>query len=84
MEAGPDAAGDKVLHEWGQSETGFADLIKRLTKPGEIICDPCMGSGTTGVAALRLGRFFIGVEEDPDVFKIAKARIGSLQKERAT
>jgi len=74
VEAGPDAAGDKS--EWGQSETGFADLIG-FTRAGEIICDPCMGGETTRVAALRLGRFFIGVEKDPAAFKVAKARIGS-------
>jgi predicted RNA methylase len=39
------------------------------------IVDPFMGSGTTGVAAVRLGRRFIGVEIDPDYFEIAKRRI---------
>ena len=38
-------------------------------------CDPYMGSGTTGVACVRLGRRFIGIEIDPGYFAIAKRRI---------
>jgi site-specific DNA-methyltransferase (adenine-specific) len=40
-----------------------------------IILDPFMGSGTTGVAAKRLNRSFIGIEIDPEYFSIAKGRI---------
>ena len=39
------------------------------------ILDPFMGTGTTGVAAVRLGRSFIGIERDPDYFDIACERI---------
>ncbi len=42
---------------------------------GDSILDPYMGSGTTGVAAVRLGRKFIGIEIDPNYFEIAKTRI---------
>jgi DNA modification methylase len=42
---------------------------------GDSVFDPYMGSGTTGVAAVRLGRRFIGVEIDPDYFEIARKRI---------
>ncbi len=42
---------------------------------GGIVVDPFTGSGTTGVAAVRLGRRFIGVEIDPNYFEIAKRRI---------
>lgn len=41
----------------------------------ETILDPFMGSGTTGVAAVNLGRLFIGIEIDPGYFDIAKRRI---------
>lgn len=46
-----------------------------------VVFDPFMGSGTTGVAALKSGRDFIGVEADPEYFKIAAARLhkASLQ-----
>lgn len=40
-------------------------LIREFTDPGEIICDAFAGSGSTGVACLRLGRRFIGWERDP-------------------
>lgn len=40
------------------------------------ICDPFMGSGSTGVAAVRLGRRFVGIEIDPKFFEIACRRIG--------
>ena len=51
------------------------NLITDYTSPGDTILDPFMGSGTTGVAALRTGRKFIGIELDPDYFKIAEERI---------
>lgn len=40
-----------------------------------IVCDPFMGSGTTGVACAKMGRKFIGIELDPDYFDIACERI---------
>jgi DNA modification methylase len=50
-------------------------LIKTYTNEGETVLDFTMGSGTTGVAAKNLNRNFIGIELDPDYFKIAQARI---------
>ena len=49
-------------------------LIQKI-RPEYTIVDPFMGSGTTGVAALQLGRKFIGCEIDPDYFAIAERRI---------
>jgi len=42
---------------------------------GQIVCDPFMGSGTTGIACIRTGRKFIGIEKDPAHFKTACDRI---------
>lgn len=42
---------------------------------GGLVLDPFMGSGTTGVAAVKLGRNFIGIEKDPSYFSIAEKRI---------
>lgn len=45
------------------------------------ICDPYMGSGTTGVAAVHLGRAFIGIEVDPNHFEVACRRIEEAQRQ---
>jgi len=50
-------------------------LIKTYTNHGEIVLDNTMGSGTTGVACMNIGRRFVGIERDPDYFKIAESRI---------
>lgn len=52
-------------------------FLRLLSNPGEIVLDPFMGTGTTGVAALRLGRDFIGVEKDEKYFATAKVRLGA-------
>lgn len=53
------------------------ELVELFTDPDEIILDPFAGSGTTGVAALRLGRRFIGVEKSEVYAKIARERIAA-------
>ena len=58
-----------------------AHFIRLHTKPGDLILDPFMGSGTTGVAAVQLGRRFIGIEIDEGYFKIAKSRIEKAQQQ---
>jgi site-specific DNA-methyltransferase (adenine-specific) len=50
-------------------------LIKTYTNEGETVLDFTMGSGSTGVAAKNLNRSFIGIEQDPNYFKIAEERI---------
>lgn len=50
-------------------------LIKTYTNEGETVLDFTMGSGSTGVAAKNLNRIFIGIEQDPNYFKIAEERI---------
>lgn len=48
---------------------------------GDMLVDPFMGSGTTGVAAVQMGRSFIGVEIDPRHFEIACRRIEAAQRQ---
>ena len=50
-------------------------LIKTYTLEGETVLDNCMGSGSTGVACINTNRNFIGIELDPEYFKIAEKRI---------
>ena len=50
-------------------------LIKTYTNEGMTVLDNCMGSGSTGVAAKKLNRNFIGMELDKEYFEIAKQRI---------
>lgn len=51
------------------------------TGPANIIADPFMGSGTTGVAAVQMGRKFIGIEREPKYFEIACKRIEDAQRQ---
>lgn len=54
-------------------------LVNRASLPNEMVLDPFMGSGTTGVACATLGRPFIGIELDPRYFDIACERIKAAQ-----
>ena len=53
----------------------MAQLVTLFSNRGDTVCDPCMGSGTTGIACVRLGRKFIGVEVRADYYQIARERI---------
>lgn len=50
-------------------------LIALTTRPGHTVLDPFMGSGSTGVAAIRLCRNFVGIEMSPEYFRVAGERI---------
>lgn len=54
-------------------------LILTYTNPGDTVLDNCMGSGTTGVACVKSGRNFIGMEISPEYFAIAESRIKAAQ-----
>ena len=56
-------------------------LINTYTLGGGTVMDNCMGSGSTGVACVNTGRNFIGMELDPEYFKIAEERIKKAERE---
>jgi len=58
----------------------FKKLVDWFSYPNEVVCDPCLGGGTTAIAALSLGRRFIGCEIDKESFKIAEQRIAEFQR----
>lgn len=55
--------------------------VEQFTDPGELIADPFAGSGTTGVACIRLGRRFIGWEKDPKYFDVAVKRLRAAREQ---
>ena len=74
---------DKRHHHWGQSESGTADLVDRLTKPGQLIVDPFLGGGTTAVIANDLGRRFVGCDIDETCIATTTARFSATEEDAA-
>jgi DNA modification methylase len=74
-------ANDKRFHPWGQSEIGMRRIVELATLPGQIVLDPFCGGGTTGVAALGLGRRFIGLDIDEKCIRQTAARLQKMSEE---
>lgn len=57
-------------HEWmGGKPVGLMNrLVLDYSRPGDVVCDPCMGGGTTAIACINTGRRFIGIERDKAAF----------------
>ena len=64
---------EKDGHDWQQSESGVSYLIEMFTNPGDLICEPFAGSGTTIKASITKGRGVIAAEIDEETYNIAKA-----------
>ena len=56
-------------------------MVEQFTDPGELIIDPFAGSATSGVAAIRCGRRWVGWERDPDMFAVAKRRLEATHEQ---
>jgi hypothetical protein len=52
-------------------------IVKDYSREGDLVCDPCAGYATTGVAALATGRRFVGAEVDPTTYEKAKERLNA-------
>ena len=68
-------------HPCPKPEALMEKLIRDFTDPGDLILDPFSGSGTTGVAAIRLGRRFIGWERDLKYHAIALKRLTAAREQ---
>lgn len=67
--------GDTIVHPTQKPVRLLEYLICTYTDPGDTVLDFTMGSGSTGVACVRTGRNFIGIERDTDYFATAQKRI---------
>ncbi|MCH8853252.1 MAG: site-specific DNA-methyltransferase [Planctomycetes bacterium] len=88
----------RAMHDFFQTRCGFSDnghpcpkpiewatwLCERAAPNSGRILDPFMGSGTTGVACVKTGRRFIGIEIERQYFEIAKERIKAARREART
>src|SRR5690348_12563346 len=72
-----DETGAKA-HPTQKPESLLHRVILASTKPGDVILDPFFGTGTTGAAAKRLGRRFIGIEREAEYVKLAERRIAQV------
>lgn len=72
---------NKTVHPTQKPVDLLKYLIKTYTNEGMTVLDNCMGSGSTGVAAKKLNRNFIGMELDKEYFEIAKERIEQAKKQ---
>jgi len=69
------------LHPTEKPRRLMSEIIADFTNPGELICDPFMGSGTTGVAAVMAGRRFVGIELNETYFDLSCKRLEDAQRQ---
>jgi site-specific DNA-methyltransferase (adenine-specific) len=67
----------KGKHPCEKPQDMLGHMIESSTRPGAVVLDSFMGTGSAGVACKNLGRSFIGIELDPDYFRIAQERMAS-------
>lgn len=69
------AGSPQNLHPWQQAAKPWELWLDRLTPPNGLVVDPFCGSGTTGLAARKIGRRWIGCEIDQDHYRVARGRL---------
>jgi len=67
------------LHPTQKPEALIARVILAASRPGDVVLDPFLGTGTTGAAAKRLGRSFIGIEREKSYARAAEKRIAAIE-----
>ena len=73
--------GDGRVHPTQKPVALFEYLIRTYTNEGEIVLDNCIGSGTTAIACINIGRNFIGIEKEEKYVRIAQKRIEACKKQ---
>ena len=76
-----DLKGEKTneFHKWGQSANGQLEILKKgIAYPGDTICDPFLGAGSTALASVKRGCKFIGSDIDKECLKITQGRLNGL------
>ena len=68
-------------HPCSRTQGHFDWLVNWCSDPADVVCDPFMGSGTTGVACVKLGRRFVGIEIEPRWFDLACRRIEQAERQ---
>ena len=68
----------KKAHPTQKPEALLHRVLLAATRPGDVVLDPFFGTGTTGAAAKRLGRHFVGIERDEGYAKLAEKRIKAV------
>lgn len=69
----------KKAHSTQKPEALLYRVLLASTDPGDVILDPFFGTGTTGAAAKRLGRHWIGIEREADYIRLAEERIAAVE-----
>lgn len=54
-------------------------FIKLFTQPGDVVLDPFIGSGTTALAAVKLGRIYVGIDTNPEYVELSRQRLSEIQ-----
>ncbi len=70
----------KKAHPTQKPESLLHRVILASTEVGDVVLDPFFGSGTTGAVAKKLGRGFIGIEQDAEYVKIAEQRLAKVRQ----
>jgi len=73
-------ADGQKLHPTQKPESLLYRVLMASTRPGDVVLDPFFGTGTTGAAAKRLGRKYVGIEQEKEYIDAAKRRIGGVQE----
>ena len=70
---------EKDAHPWQKPLGNVAYYLERFSEPGELVCDPFLGGGTTAVAAQQAGRRFVGCDVDPGAVEVTLERLQGIE-----